>query len=119
MSKSDYYSEETTLQAPGSRTAPSSGGMKLYGRDLRDYDDNDLETLLGKLSTDELEDLNNDFDPDNSLLPPSQRCKDQTDKTATGPYQREKLLNYLEESAKNEKDWEEHVPFSSGVKRGK
>ena len=59
-----YYAEETTLQAPGSRTQPSGTGMKLYGRDLRDYDDNDLETLLGKLSTDELEDLNNDFDPD-------------------------------------------------------
>uniref|UniRef100_A0A915EFG0 Tropomodulin n=1 Tax=Ditylenchus dipsaci TaxID=166011 RepID=A0A915EFG0_9BILA len=32
-------------------------------------------------------DLNNDFDPDNSMLPPSQRCKDQTDKQPTGPYQ--------------------------------
>uniref|UniRef100_A0A7E4V0U7 Tropomodulin n=1 Tax=Panagrellus redivivus TaxID=6233 RepID=A0A7E4V0U7_PANRE len=115
MSKTDYYAEEATLTAaPASRTQPS----KLYGRDLRDYDDNDLETLLGKLSTDELEDLNNDFDPDNSLLPPSQRCKDQTTKEPTGPYQREKLLNYLEDAAKKEADWEECVPYSPGVKRG-
>jgi tropomodulin len=117
--KSNFFAEEQTLQAAGSRTAPSGGGMKLYGRDLRDYDDNDLETLLGKLSTDELEDLNNDFDPDNSLLPPSQRCKDQTDKTPTGPYKRDNLLNFLEEKAKTEADWEEHVPYSAGVKRGK
>jgi tropomodulin len=119
MSKSDYYAEEQTLTAAGSRTAPSGGGMKLYGRDLREYDDNDLETLLGKLSVDELQDLNNDFDPDNSLLPPSQRCKDQTEKTPTGPYQRDKLLNFLEETAKKEADWEEHVPYNAGVKRGK
>jgi hypothetical protein len=40
------------------------------------------------------------------------------EKEATGPYKREKLLHYLEESAKNEKDWDEKVPFSPGIKRG-
>lgn len=54
----------------------------------------------------------------NSLLPPSQRCRNQTDKAPTGPFQREKLLSYLEETAKKEQDWEEYVPFSPGVKRG-
>jgi tropomodulin len=54
----------------------------------------------------------------NSLLPPSQRCRNQTDKEPTGPYQRDKLLKYLEDKAKNEKDWEEIVPFSPGIKRG-
>ena len=54
----------------------------------------------------------------NSLLPPSQRCRDQTDKKPTGPYQRDKLLKYLEEQAKGEKDWEEVVPFNPGIKRG-
>ncbi|TKR96934.1 hypothetical protein L596_010879 [Steinernema carpocapsae] len=55
----------------------------------------------------------------NSLLPPSQRCRNQTDKEPTGPFQREKLLKFLEDSAKNEEDWEEAVPFAPGVKRGK
>lgn len=131
MSKSDYYAEEKTLAASKSLnkntgcadglTSPNSGhaGKKLYGRDLRDYDEKDIEGLLSNLSTDELEDLNNDFDPDNSLLPPSQRCRDQTEKKPTGPYQRDKLLKYLEEKAKGEKDWEEVVPFAPGVKRGK
>ena len=54
----------------------------------------------------------------NSMLPPSQRCRDQTTKDPTGPYKREKLLNYLEEQAKSEKDWEDVVPFSAGLKRG-
>lgn len=38
--------------------------MKLYGRELRDYDDSDLEALLNKLSVEELEELDNAFDPD-------------------------------------------------------
>ncbi|KAH7724937.1 LMOD1 protein [Aphelenchoides avenae] len=114
-----YYSEETTIAAPTAKNPSGGAGAKLYGRDLREFDDKDIENLLAKLSTDELEDLNNDFDPDNSLLPPSQRCRDQTDKEPTGPYQREKLLKHLEESAKSEKDWDESVPYSPGFKRGK
>ncbi|MFH4976394.1 hypothetical protein AB6A40_003103 [Gnathostoma spinigerum] len=119
MSKSDYYSEEKTLSAPSTGSKRGGGGVKLYGKGLADLDDGDLEGLLSKLSPEELEDLNCDFDPDNSLLPPSQRCRDQTDKKPTGPFQREKLLQYLEETAKKEEDWEEHVPYCPGVKRGK
>ncbi|KAK0424036.1 hypothetical protein QR680_008468 [Steinernema hermaphroditum] len=123
MSKSDYYAEEKSFAAPGAARKTPAGsrgaGVKLYGRDLRDYDDNDLENLLSKLTPEELEDLNNDFDPDNSLLPPSQRCRNQTEKEPTGPFQREKLLQFLEESAKKEEDWEEAVPYNPGVKRGK
>ena len=64
-----YYAEETTLTAPpASRTQAGGSGMKLYGKDLREFDDNDIEALLGKLSVDELEDLNNDFDPDVSYF---------------------------------------------------
>ncbi|EPB77493.1 Tropomodulin [Ancylostoma ceylanicum] len=53
------------------------------------------------------------------MLPPSQRCRDQTDKSPTGPFKRDHLLKFLEEQAKNEKDWEDVVPFSPGIKRGK
>lgn len=37
--------------------------------------------------------------------------KNQTDKTATGPFNRQKLLKWLEEKAKNEKDWEQYKPY--------
>lgn len=53
------------------------------------------------------------------MLPPSQRCKDQTTKAATGPYKRENLLKFLEDKAKSEKDWDDVVPFAAGLKRGK
>lgn len=83
-----------------------------------DIDLDNLDELLGQLTAAELDELNGDFDPDNSLLPPSERMKNQTDKTPTGPFSRQKLLRWLEEKAKNEKDWEQYKPFIR-EKRGK
>uniref|UniRef100_A0AC35TGT6 Tropomodulin n=1 Tax=Rhabditophanes sp. KR3021 TaxID=114890 RepID=A0AC35TGT6_9BILA len=94
-------------------------GISLFGRDIKGFEDAELESLLAKMTPEELEDLNCDFDPDNSLLPPSQRCRDQTDKSATGGFDRDKLLKYLEEQSAKEKDWEEVVPYTPGTKRGK
>lgn len=51
-------------------------------------------------------------------MPPSERCKDQTKKKPTGPYDRSKLIKYLEEQGKNEKDWEQNKEFVKEI-RGK
>ncbi|GAB1605679.1 tropomodulin-2-like isoform X1 [Argonauta hians] len=83
-----------------------------------DFDWDRLDELLKTLSAEEVEELNGDFDPDNSLLPPSQRCRDQTSKLPTGPLNRKKLLAFLEKKAKEEKDWEEAKPYT-GEKKGK
>ena len=37
---------------------------KLWGKDLKAYEDIDVEDLLSKLSAEEIAELNNDFDPD-------------------------------------------------------
>jgi len=55
----------------------------------------------------------------NTYLPASDRCKPQTNKTPSGIYDRTKLLEFLTEQGKNEKDWEEHKPFVAGEKKGK
>jgi len=90
----------------------------LYGRDLKEYENVNVEDLLGQLSADELEQLSNEVDPDDNLLPPSQRCKDQTDKTATGPLNRKKLLTFLTKFAQEQEDWPELKQFQPGVKKG-
>ncbi|GAA27593.2 Tropomodulin [Clonorchis sinensis] len=90
----------------------------LFGKELASYDDEDLDELLSKLTEEEIQQLNDDLDPDNTLLPPSQRCRDQTTKAPTGPFNREKLLKFLIDKAKSEKDWEEAVPYEK-VTRGK
>lgn len=68
---SSYYAEEKTLTVQSAKKKTSTlmgGGEKLYGRELRDFDDKDIESLLLNLTTEELEDLNNDFDPDVNFL---------------------------------------------------
>ena len=69
----------------------------LFGKPLESYDSNtdDIDELLSKLTEAEIQELNNDIDPDNSLLPPSQRCRDQTTKAPTGPFDREKLIKFV------------------------
>ncbi|KAM3174535.1 hypothetical protein ACTXT7_010349 [Hymenolepis weldensis] len=92
----------------------------LFGKSLDKYDSNldDIDDLLSKLTEAEIKELNDDIDPDNSLLPPSQRCRDQTTKAPTGPYDREKLIKFLVDKAKNDPDWDEAVPYEKKI-RGK
>ena len=44
-------------------------------------------------------------------IPASQRCRYQTNKEATGPFDRQKLLDYLHNKAINEEDWAQNKPF--------
>ncbi|GFW90342.1 tropomodulin [Trichonephila clavipes] len=92
---------------------------KLIGKEVRELDENDIDDLLASLTAEELEQLSNEVDPDDSLLPPSQRCKDQTKKAPTGPLNRKKLLDYLERTAREQADWPEAKPYEPGLKRGK
>jgi tropomodulin len=45
------------------------------------------------------------------MVPPSDRCRYKTDKAPTGPFSRKHLLDYLEQKAKEDKDWDEPVPY--------
>lgn len=55
----------------------------------------------------------------NSFLPASERCKSQTTKDPTGPFDRSKLLEFLAEQGKNEKDWDHYKSYVPGEKKGK
>lgn len=57
------------------------------------------------------------FCSQNALLPAGLRQKDQTSKTASGPFNRERLLKYLEKEAMEYKDRDDIVPFT-GEKKG-
>ncbi|XP_046578493.1 tropomodulin-like isoform X2 [Haliotis rubra] len=85
-------------------------------KDVPDIELEDLDDLLTQLTAEELEELNGDFDPDNSLLPPNLRCRDQTSKDPTGPFNRQKLLKFIENQAKQEKDWEQNKAYVKETK---
>ncbi|XP_028297321.1 tropomodulin-2 isoform X2 [Gouania willdenowi] len=92
-----------------------------FRKDLEKYKDLDEDEILNKLSAEELKQLETaleEMDPENALLPAGLRQKDQTTKGATGPFERERLLKYLEKEAMEYKDREDVVPFT-GEKKGK
>ena len=89
------------------------------GRNLKEYENLNVEDLLNQLSAEELEQLSDEVDPDDNLLPASQRCKDQTNKDPTGPLKRRQLLTFLTKYAQEQEDWPEFKQFVPGVKMGK
>ncbi|KFQ57554.1 Tropomodulin-2, partial [Pelecanus crispus] len=91
-----------------------------FRKELEKYKNINEDEILSKLSEDELKQLEHvldDLDPENALLPAGFRQKDQTTKPATGPFDRERLLSYLEKQALEHKDREDFVPFT-GEKKG-
>ncbi|XP_018015651.1 tropomodulin isoform X2 [Hyalella azteca] len=92
---------------------------KLFGKDLTEYDEVDVDALLEQLSPEELELLAGDVDPDDSLVPPSERCGYKCEKESTGPLDRKQLIDHINEQAINEPDRPELVPYVPGTVRGK
>ncbi|XP_076964028.1 tropomodulin-3-like isoform X2 [Callospermophilus lateralis] len=92
-----------------------------FRKDLEKYKDLYEDELLENLSEIELKQLEtvlDDLDPENALLPAGFRQKNRTSKSATGPFDREHLLSYLEKEALEQKDRKDYVPYT-GEKKGK
>ncbi|XP_042882196.1 tropomodulin-like isoform X2 [Penaeus japonicus] len=92
---------------------------KLFGKDLSQYEEVDIDDLLEQLSPEELEMLAGEVDPDDSLIPPSERNSYKCEKEATGPLNRKKLIDHINDQAMNEPDRPELVPYVAGTVRGK
>nr|XP_033775676.1 tropomodulin-2-like [Geotrypetes seraphini]XP_033775677.1 tropomodulin-2-like [Geotrypetes seraphini] len=92
-----------------------------FRKDFDKFRHIDEDEILNKLSEEELKQLEtvlDELDPENALLPVGLRQKDQTTKEASGPFDRERLLSFLEKEALEYKDREDYVPFT-GEKKGK
>ncbi|KAI4459557.1 tropomodulin [Holotrichia oblita] len=92
---------------------------KLYGKDLSEYDEVDVDELLAKLSPEEIKILAKEVDPDDSFLPPSQRCNYDCEKEATGPLNRKQLIDHINKQAIEAPDEPELKPYVPGTIRGK
>ncbi|KAL5473438.1 hypothetical protein EMCRGX_G027923 [Ephydatia muelleri] len=69
------------------------------------------DTLLSGLSEKDLNELSELIDPDNQLLPPSERLPPQTTKKPTGPYDKQKLNDHLKKAAEMSTVGENYIPF--------
>ncbi|XP_076287487.1 tropomodulin isoform X4 [Lasioglossum baleicum] len=101
------------------KTTTMTTAAKLYGKDLSEYDDVDVDDLLAQLTPEEINMLAKEVDPDDSFMPPSQRCSYECDKTPTGPLNRKKLIEHINKQALETPDIPELKPFVPGVIRGK
>lgn len=86
--------------------------------DLDQFQNIDEDSLVEALSPEELADLNAAIDPENALLPVHERQENQTEKENTGPFDRQHLLEHLEEQAKSLKERSDYVPYKKET-RGK
>ncbi|XP_068913064.1 tropomodulin-1 isoform X2 [Tenebrio molitor] len=101
------------------KTTTMTTPAKLYGRDLSEYDEIDVDELLNKLSAEEINILAKEVDPDDTFLPPSQRCSYDCEKEATGPLNRKQLIDHINKQAIEEPDKPELKPYVAGTVRGK
>ncbi|KAM4880458.1 tropomodulin-4 isoform 4-T6 [Sylvia borin] len=95
--------------------------MTPYRQELEKYRDIDEDKILQELSPEELAQLDAELaemDPENVLLPAGLRQRDQTQKSPTGPLDREALLQHLERQALEAEERHDLVPFT-GEKKGK
>ncbi|XP_043188708.1 tropomodulin-like isoform X2 [Amphibalanus amphitrite] len=100
-------------------TEDMNANKKLYGKDLSEYENMDLDELLDQLTPEEVDILTRDVDPDDDLMPPSQRTSYRCEKDPTGPLNRKRLIEHIQQQALNEPDRPEMVPYQQGVVRGK
>ncbi|KAF5275941.1 hypothetical protein FQA39_LY00737 [Lamprigera yunnana] len=107
--KTSSSTTKTTMTTPA----------KLYGKDLSAYDEIDVEDLLAKLSPEEIKILAKEVDPDDSCLPPSQRCSYDCEKESTGPLNRKQLIDHINKQAIETPDIPDIKPYVAGVVRGK
>lgn len=84
-----------------------------------DWSELDIDELVERLTPGEIQKLLDECDPDDPHIPPSLRCNYKCEKEATGPLDRKKLLDYINDQALNTPDLPEAVPFVAGTVRGK
>ncbi|XP_053975298.1 tropomodulin isoform X1 [Hylaeus volcanicus] len=114
--RTSYKIQETSAST---KTTTMTTAAKLYGKDLSEYDDVDVDELLAQLTPEEINMLAKEVDPDDSFMPPSERCSYECDKSPTGPLNRKKLIEHINKQALETPDIPELKPFVPGVIRGK
>jgi tropomodulin len=81
--------------------------------------DLDIDELVERLTPGEIQRLLDECDPDDPNIPPSLRSGYKCEKQSTGPLNKQKLLDFINEQAMNTPDLPEAVPFVQGTVRGK
>lgn len=96
----------------------STGGAPPRGKD-DPLSELDIDELVERLTPGEIQKLLDECDPDDPHIPPSLRSNYKCEKEATGPLNRKKLMDYINDQALNTPDIPDAVPHVPGTVRGK
>jgi len=96
----------------------STGGAPPRGKD-DPLSELDIDELVERLTPGEIQKLLDECDPDDPHIPPSLRTNYKCEKQATGPLNRKKLMDYINDQALNTPDIPDAVPHVPGTVRGK
>jgi len=78
-----------------------------------------VDELVDRLTPGEIQSLLDECDPDDPHIPPALRCNYKCEKAPTGPLDRKKLNDFINDQALNTPDIPDAVPFVAGTVRGK
>lgn len=84
-----------------------------------DWNDLDIDELVDRLTPGEIQSFLDECDPDDPHIPPAMRCNYKCDKPATGPFDKQKMLDFINDQALATPDIPDRVPFVAGTVRGK
>ena len=85
------------------------------GRDPKEpLSELDIDELVERLTPGEIQKLLDECDPDDPHIPPSLRTNYKCEKAPTGPLDRKKLLDFINDQALNTPDIPDAVPYVAG-----
>jgi len=91
----------------------------ISNRGMENLADLDIDELVERLSPGEIQKLLDEADPDDPQIPASLRTNYRCEKPATGGFNKQALLDFIEQEALNTPDIPDVVPHVPGTIRGK
>jgi len=84
-----------------------------------DWNELDIDELVDRLTPGEIQSFLDECDPDDPHIPAAMRCNYKCEKAPTGPLDKQKLNDFINDQALNTPDIPDRVPFVPGTVRGK
>ena len=80
-----------------------------------DWNELDIDELVDRLTPGEIQSFLDECDPDDPHIPAAMRCNYKCEKAPTGPLDKQKLNDFINDQALNTPDIPDRVPFVPGT----